>query len=160
MIKLTEEHIREICTSHANVRVRAVRPPLFEIHTIYVKKTHVLHATCDSIETCRQSNEIELSQHAILCHNTLLGDLFHRVVLDINDIILWSVHCFVEVLLERWTLSAPRVRCLERSHHITLAWVGNSLSGLFHPELVCLVVGLSVEEIVLVCGKPEFEATL
>lgn len=52
------------------------------------------------------------------------------------------------------------MRCLERSHNVTLSRVGNSFSGLLHPELVCFVVGLAIEEVILVCGEPEFEATL
>jgi hypothetical protein len=97
--RLTEKHVREVCTGHADVRVCAIRPPLLEIHTVDVKKTHVLHATCDSVETSRQSDEVELSQLAIFGHDALLSDLLHGVVLNIDDVVLWSIHCFIEVLL-------------------------------------------------------------
>jgi hypothetical protein len=50
------------------------------------------------------------------------------------------------------------VGSFERSEDITLARIGNASSGLLNPEVVGLVVGLAVEQQVLVVCKPELEA--
>lgn len=156
----TEEHVGEVCARHSDVRVSAVRPTLAKVHTVNVEKTHILHATSHRVEASRKSDDIKLPLLSIRRDDTLLGNLLHGVILDIDDVILGPVDSLVEVLLQTRSLGSPRVRCFGRRHQITLAGVCDSLPGLLIPELVSFVVRRTVEQVVLISGQPKLEATL
>lgn len=146
--------------SHAHRRVRSVCPPLSEIHSVRILETHILHAASHSIEASRKRDDVEFTELAILGDDAILLHLNHGIVFDVDDIVLWPVNLLIEVLLQRRSLRSPRMRCLERSEYVALARITDALSRLLHPELVGFVVGLTIEEIVLVGCEPELETTL
>lgn len=75
-----------------------VLPSLTKVNTVLVLQSHVLHSSCDGVETCCKSKDIEFIVCPVLEKDTILNDLLDWGVLDVNDINIWLVELFIEVL--------------------------------------------------------------
>lgn len=131
-----------------------------------VTTSYILLAVVQSIQikgtykSCGNSNHIKLVVSTISKSNTSLGKLLDGVVLDIHNIHVGSVKLLVVVVLKTRTLDAKVMRHLDRSQEIPLSGVTNAGARLLEPEVVRLLVGFWVEEVVLVQGDPVAEATV
>ncbi|KAG9527112.1 FAD/NAD(P)-binding domain-containing protein, partial [Aureobasidium melanogenum] len=130
----------------------------YQVLAFGILQAHVLHATSNRVEASSESNDVKLSELTVASNDTSLCKFGDGCLSDVDNIVLGLVHQLIKVLLQRRTLGSPGVGSLERSEDITLARIGNASSGLLSPEVVGLVVGLAVEQQVLVVCKPELEA--
>jgi hypothetical protein len=107
-------------------------------------------------------DHIELVVGSVLEQDASLGELLDGVALDVDEVDVLTVELFVVVVLEARALDSPVVRPLvdKGREQVALLGVADARAHLLGPELVRLLVGLGVEEGVLVAGDPEAEAAL
>jgi hypothetical protein len=97
---------------------------------------------------------------AVLELDACLGELGDGVVFDVNDINIRPVELLVVILFQTGPLHAEKVRHLQWCQDVPLPGVADSISYMFGPEIVCFLVGISIDQHVLVVTKPEAESSV
>ena len=154
------EHVWISSDSRTQVCVCRFLPLILERFAANVAKTHGRHAAGDHVEAGSNADNVEVMVRAILQIDARFIEADDAIVLDVNDIDVGSVELLKVCILQTRSLDAPVVRHCERCKYILLLRVIETRSLLFGPEIVCLLVGLLVKQVVLVVAQPVAEASI
>lgn len=116
--------------------------------------------TSNDVKSCRNANHVELMDSAIFQFDTFLSKSHNRVILDINQLNIWTIELLVVCVLKARTLDAKGVWRLQRRQQVSRLRVAYTVSNISCPEIVSFSVGLGVIEVVFVIPKPEAETTV
>ena len=154
------EHVRVPRDSRAEVRVRGLLPLIFEGLAADAAEAHGGHAAGDDVEAGGDADDVEIVVGAVRQINAGFVEGDDGVLLDVDDVDVVAVELLEVGVLETGPLDAPVVRLVERGEDVLVLLVVEARALLRGPEGVGLLVGLRVEEVVLVVAEPVAEAAV
>lgn len=154
------EHIWIPSDGGSQIGIGRSLPLVVKRLTIDVAKSHGRHAAGDDIEARSDADDVEVVVRAVLQVDARFIEIGDGVVLNVNDVDVISIELLEVRILETRSLDAPEVWFFERCKQVPLPWVVDARSLLLGPEVVCLLVGLRVKQVVLVVAQPKAEASI
>ncbi len=153
---IEEKHIRKLGHGNTHGGARAVFPVVCNRAALGALDVELGQRTRHAVEASGQDDDVDFDM-------TFFGlqagrcDLFDGALVDVDDADVGLVDDLVEALLEAGPFCAPRMRRDLGRKEFLLLRVRDALEDLPSPEVVGLLVGLQVEQHVLVRCEPEHE---
>lgn len=154
------EHVWIPSDCRAQVGVRCLLPLVLQRFAFDVAETHGRHASCDHVKPGSDADDVEVVVRAIFHVDACFIEVDDGVVLGVDDVDVGAVELLEVGVLEARSFDAPVVRHVEWRKYVFLLRIVDTGSLLLGPEVVCLLVGLLVEQVILVVAKPESEAAI
>ena len=96
------------------------------------------------------ADDIEVVMCTILEEESFLVEASDGIVLDINDINVWTIELFEVRVLEARTFHTPWVWWLLGNEDISLAWILDACCLFLLPKVIHCTVGFGVEEVIAI----------
>jgi hypothetical protein len=154
------EHVGIPRDGRAQVGVGGLLPLRVERDAVDVPQPHGGHAAGDHVEAAGDADDVEGVVRPVRQIDPGLVEADDGVVLDVDHVYVGPVELLEVAVLETGPLDAPVVRHGERRQDVPRLRVTDARSLLLGPEIICLLVGLFVKEVVLIVAQPVAEASI